>query len=276
MPDQQRIRVKVCLVGDCGVGKSSLVKRLTQDTFDEKYLPTAGTKVTGIEFEFPEKHGETVLLEMDIWDISGQRSFLKFLKRDYFRKARMIVAVCDVSRSETLHNLERWIQDAREISGDVPIQIVANKSDSLHNLIKYDPLAKKLSNDYESSVIYVSTSTGQNVDFVFQEIASKALEYIMRGLTHEEEILEVEWEILGAIVKRGKLGASKEFFFQNVRGISFDTLKANIESLERKGYLQVNWNGTSDFLAKATDEGFKKAETGPKKFDDEFLDLVTA
>jgi small GTP-binding protein len=276
MPDKQRIRVKVCLVGDSGVGKSSLIKRLTQGTFDERYIPTAGTSVTKIEFEFPDKDGETFLLEMDIWDISGQKSFLRFLKEDYFRKARMVVAVCDVSRSETLYSLEGWIQDAREISQDILVQLVGNKSDSLHNVIRYDPITKKYSNDYDSDVLYVSSSTGENVDSAFQEIATKAFESIMRGFTEEEEVLEFEWEILEAIAGRGKYGASKEFFFQNVRGIGFDTLKANIESLERKGYLKVNWNGTSDFLAKVTAEGFKMLESGPKKFDDEYLDLVTA
>ena len=276
MPEQRRIRVKVCLVGDSGVGKSSLVKRLTQDTFDERYIPTASTTVTKIEFEFPDKDDETLILEMDIWDISGQRGFLRFLKGDYFRKARMIVAVCDVSRSETLCSLEGWIQDAREIAGDILVQLVGNKSDSLHNVIRYDPMTRKYSNDYDSEVLYVSCSTGENVDCAFQEIATKALENIMSGLNEEEEVLEFEWEVLEAIAGKGKYGASKEFFFQKIKGIGFDTLKANIESLERKGYLKVNWNGASDFLARATEEGLKKVESGPRKFDDEYLDLVTA
>jgi small GTP-binding protein len=276
MSDKQRIRVKVCLVGDSGVGKSSLIKRLTQDTFNERYIPTAGTTVTKIEFEFPDRDGETFVLEMDIWDISGQRGFLRFLKGDYFRSARMIVAVCDVSRSETLYNLEGWIQDAREIAGNIPVQLVGNKSDSLHNVIRYDPITRKYSSDYDSDVLYVSSRTGDSVDSAFQEIATKALGNIMSGLTKEEEVLEFEWQILEAIAGKGKYGASKEFFFQNVRGIGFDTLKANIESLERKGYLKVNWNGSSNFLAKVTEEGIKKLESGPRKFDDEYLDLVTA
>jgi small GTP-binding protein len=276
MPDKQRIRVKVCLVGDCGVGKSSLVKRLTQNAFDERYIPTTGTPVTKIEFEFPDKDGETLLLEMDIWDISGQKGFLRFLKGDYFRKARMIIAVCDVSRSETLYSLESWIQDARDIAGNVPVQLVGNKSDSLHNVIRYDPITRKYSSDYDSEVLYVSSSTGENVDSAFQEIATRALEIIVKGFSEEEEVLEFEWEILEAIAGRGKYGASKKFFFQNVRGIGFDTLKANIESLERKGYLKVNWNGAADFLAKVTEEGVKKVESGPRKFDDEYVDLVTA
>jgi small GTP-binding protein len=276
MPEQQRIRVKVCLVGDSGVGKTSLINRLTTGEFDTKYLPTPSTTVSKLEFEFPQKDGETVVLEMDIWDISGQKGFLRYMKEDYFRKAKMIVAVCDVSRSETLYNLEGWIDEAREVVGDILVQLVANKCDSLHNVIQYDPIVKKYSNDHNSSMIYVSSSTGENVDYAFQEIATLAMRHIMKDLIEEEEVLEFEWEVLDAIAKRGKLGASKEYFFQNIKGIGFDTLRANIESLEKKGYLKVNWNGASDFVAKATEEGFKKVESGPKKFDDEFLDLVTA
>jgi small GTP-binding protein len=276
MPEQQRIRVKVCLVGDSGVGKTSLIRRLTKDEYDGKYIPTPSTSVAKIEFEFPQKDGDVIVLEMDIWDISGQQGFLRFLKEDYFRKARMIVAVCDVTRSDTLYDLEGWIADAREIAGDIPVQLVANKSDSGHNTIEYDPMVKKYSNEYNSPMFYVSSSTGENVDFAFQEIATKALGYITRDLDEEEEVLEFEWEILDAVAERGKLGASKEYFFQKVKGIRFDTLKANIESLERKGYLQVNWNGASNFMAKVTEEGFKKVEEGPRKFDEEFLDLVVA
>jgi hypothetical protein len=137
-------------------------------------------------------------------------------------------------------------------------------------------MSRKYSNDYDSEVLYVSCSTGENVDFAFQEIATKALENIMSGINEEEEVLEFEWEVLEAIAGKGKYGASKEFFFQKIKGIGFDTLKANIESLERKGYLKVNWNGASDFLATATEDGLKKVESGPRKFDDEYLDMVTA
>jgi small GTP-binding protein len=274
MSKQQRIRVKVCLVGDSGVGKTSLVKRLIHDEFVDRYIPTPSTNVHTLEYEFGEISGFDITLEMDIWDISGQLAFLRFLKGDFFKKARMILGVCDVSRSKTLYNLENWINEGREIAGNIPVQIVGNKADLPNNVIKYDPVLRKLSNEFDASFYFVSAATGQNVESAFEEIAKTLLEDIISGLTQEEEILEFEWEVLGVIAQRGRLGASKEMFFAAMKGIRFDALKINLDSLERKGYIRVKWSGTSSFLAYVTEEGVEKAEIGPRKFDDEALDLV--
>ncbi len=274
MSKQQRIRVKVCLVGDSGVGKTSLVKRLIHDDFRDMYIPTPSTNVHKLEYEFGETGGFDIVLEMDIWDISGQLAFLRFLKGDFFKKARMILAVCDVSRSKTLYNLEKWINEGKEIAGDIPVQIVGNKADLPNNVIKYDPGLKKLSNDFDASFYFVSAATGQNVEFAFEEIAKTLLDDIISGLTQEEEVLEFEWEVLNLVAQRGKLGASKELFFKTMKGIRFDALKVNLDSLERKGYIRIKWSGTTSFLAYITDEGLEQLEIGPKKFDEEALDLV--
>ncbi len=274
MSKQQRIRVKVCLVGDSGVGKSSLIKRLLSDDFDERYIPTPSTAVHKIVYDFPEMDGFEITLEMDIWDISGQKGFLRFLKTDFFRKAWMILGVCDVSRSSTLYNLEEWIREAREVAGNLPVQIVGNKADVPSNVIRYDPAVKRLSGQFDAAFYFVSAKTGQNVDFAFQEIATTLLDNILQNLAEREEVLEFEWDTLGVVANKGKLGASKEFFFQMMKGISFDVLRENLDSLESKGYIRVKWSGTSNFLAFITEKGKKKIEEGPKKFDGESLDLV--
>ncbi len=273
MSKQQRIRVKVCLVGDSGVGKTSLIKRVVFDDFTQKYIPTPSTSVERLEYTFPEMNDFEITLEMDIWDISGQKGFLRFLKGEFFQKARMILAVCDVSRSRTLYDLEDWIKEAREVAGDIPVQIVGNKADMHNNAIKYDPAVKRLSTEFDASFYFVSAATGQNVDFAFQEIARTLLHHILDSFEEEEDVLEFEWEILSIIASRGKLGASKEFFFQSMRGIKFDILKENLDSLERKGYIRVKWSGMN-FLASATDEGLEKAEIGPRRFNGEAIDLV--
>lgn len=274
MSKQQRIRVKVCLVGDSGVGKSSLIKRLLFDDFDERYIPTPSTAVQKIVYDFPDSNGYEITLETDIWDISGQKGFLRFLKTDFFRKAWMILAVCDVSRSSTLYNLEEWIREAMEVAGNLPVQIVGNKADMPNNVIRYDPAVKRLSGQFDASFYFVSAKTGQNVDFAFQEIATTLLENVLQNLAEREEMLELEWDMLKVIADKGKLGASKEFFFQSLRGVGFDTLKESLDSLESKGHIRIKWSGTSNFLVFITEEGKRKLEEGPRKFDGESLDLV--
>ncbi len=274
MSKRQNIRVKICLVGDSGVGKTSLISRLIYGDFDDRYIPTSSTLVSQIEYGFPEIDGFEITLEMDLWDISGQKGFLRFLKDDYFRKATLILGVCDVSRKKTLYALWEWIKVGLEIAGDIPVRVLGNKVDLGRNLVEYDPALKKLINEFDASLYYVSARTGLNVEYSFQEIAASLLEDILKGLFEEEEVRGFEWDILDAISKRGRYGASKEILFKSVKGIGFDTLFANIESLERKGYLKVNWNGASNFLAVITKKGIEKLEQGPKKYYDESIDLV--
>ncbi|UCD93161.1 MAG: GTP-binding protein [Methanobacteriota archaeon] len=274
MPKQRRVRVKVCLVGESGVGKTSLIRRFIHDQFDERYIPTPSTLVSKVDLLFPHNHDSEITLEMDLWDITGQSAFRKFLSDSYFHHARSIVAVCDVSRSKTLHQLEEWINAGRDIAGKVQTHTLANKVDLPSNVVINDPKLKQIANQFGAPYYFVSARTGENVDFAFQTIAETILKEILSELDEKEGVMRKEWEILDAIAKRGKLGASKEYFFTHMRGIGFDTLKSYIERLEEKGFLRVSWTDASNFIAFATDAGLERAQMGPELIEDEYLDMV--
>ncbi len=66
--------VKVCLVGDNGVGKTSIMRRFVLDLFDDRYLVTVGAKVVSKELDFrPPGGGEQVQVAMLIWDVMGEK-----------------------------------------------------------------------------------------------------------------------------------------------------------------------------------------------------------
>src|SRR5947208_14824551 len=99
----KRMKVKVCLIGEAAVGKTSLIRRFVLDNFDDKYIETLGTKVTKKKVE-AECRGGTAELNMDMtkWGIGGERGFRELLKEAYFYGARGILAVCDVTRRKTI------------------------------------------------------------------------------------------------------------------------------------------------------------------------------
>lgn len=274
MPKQRRIRVKVCLVGECGVGKTSLIRRFINDEFEDRYIPTPSTIVSKVELLFPTNHDSEIMLEMDLWDITGQSAFRKFLSDAYFCNATGIVAVCDASRTETLHELEDWISAGREIAGRVQTHTLANKTDLESNPVMHDPTLKQIANKYDAPFYFVSAKTGLNVDFAFQTIAEMILKEILSKLDEKEAVMKKEWEILDTIVKRGKLGASKEYFFTTMKGIAFDTLRSYVDRLEEKGYLRVTWNDATSFIAFATEAGVERAKLGPERIEDEVIDTV--
>lgn len=274
MPKQRRIRVKVCLVGDSGVGKTSLIRRFIHNSFDERYVPTPSTSVSKVELQFPSNNGWEITLEMDLWDITGQSAFRKFLSDAYFCRARSIIAVCDASRTKTLHELEGWISSGLEIAGKVQTHTLANKTDLESNPVMHDPMLKKIANKFNAPFYFVSAKTGLNVDFAFDTIAEMILKEVQDELDEKEAVMMREWEILDTIVKRGKLGASKEYFFTVMKGIGFDTLKSYVDRLEEKGFLRVRWNDVSNFIAHATGAGVERAKLGPETIEDEDIDLV--
>lgn len=274
MSEQRRIRAKICFVGDSGVGKTSLIRRSAEGDFDNRYIPTASTVVTRVEYAFPEKDGYELILELDIWDINGQKAFRKFLADSYFFKARLIVGVCDSTRKDTLYDLREWIDIGLEVTGEVPVHVLANKSDTEYNPILYDPTVKQICEEYDSPFCYVSAMTGQNVDSSFREIAEGVLETVINDVDEEEKVMRFEWEVLNIIVGKGKLGASKDLLFQTLKGIAFDKLRTFLGLLEEKELIRVKWSGSSNFVAFATEEGTRVAGLGPRRVEDERIDTV--
>src|SRR2546423_14276060 len=95
----KRMKVKVCLIGEAAVGKTSLIRRFVLDNFDDKYIQTLGPKVSKQELASPTPDGSGDLkIDMTIWETMGQNGFRELLKEAYFYGARRIPAGADVTR----------------------------------------------------------------------------------------------------------------------------------------------------------------------------------
>lgn len=115
---------KVCLLGDIGVGKTSLVARFVRNTFSEKYLTTVGVKVdTRL---VPLTDGRE--LKLVIWDLAG-KSELDSMNRSYIRGASGLMLVVDGTREASLRAaLYLWMQSQKQLAG-VPVVMLVNKLD---------------------------------------------------------------------------------------------------------------------------------------------------
>ena len=162
---ERKLKVKVCLVGDSAVGKTSLIKKFVLDIFDDSYITTIGTKITKKTLQY-EIEGREIIMDMMIWDIMGQASFRSLLQDAYFYGAHGVLAVCDATRPETANSLHDWLQSTQQVVGEVPALFLANKSD-LDRKVTQEQLNSEVS-QYGGTAMFSSAKTGENVAEAFE------------------------------------------------------------------------------------------------------------
>ena len=178
MPTTSTFKVKVCMVGEAAVGKTSLIRRFVLDQFDDLYTSTLGAKTTKADMEVSDpRGGGTVGVSMLIWDIMGDRQVPGPLLEAFFRGTQGVIAVCDVFRSSTIERMQDWVRMVYKVAGPVPTIYAANKTDLLleaEALSKERDLKARLSSLHASHA-FTSAKTGENVREVFSRLAEEIL-----------------------------------------------------------------------------------------------------
>ena len=169
-------KYKICLVGEEGVGKTSLIHRFVSGAFDESYIRTLGAVVSKKTMDLGPIRGSSVNVDMMILDIMGKRTFLQLFKEAYFHGAKGILAVFDVTRRNSLQDLTKWIDGVRESVGPIPIYALGNKVDLTERRETTEEDAASVLRAYECPILYTSAKTGSNVEGAFQGLARSIVE----------------------------------------------------------------------------------------------------
>lgn len=161
---------KILLVGDTGVGKSSLLLRFASDTFDAQ--PTIGVDFKSKLMTLRDKR-----LKLTIWDTAGQEKF-RTLTSTYYRAAEGIILVYDVTRRETFANLSTWLEEVQLYSTkpDCIKMVVGNKVDMENENIIQKKEGMEFANEHGCLFIECSAKTNHNVEQCFEELLLKILD----------------------------------------------------------------------------------------------------
>ena len=190
MDGSRELKIKVCVVGTPGVGKTSLTRRFVYDAFSEKYLYTVGAsmskKVLDLTLPGTDEPWSVVLI---VWDIMGERSFLDLVKEAYFRGASGVIAVADLTRPETFGEFDTWIRAVKEVAGaDIPVAILGNKVDLVDfQSLDWSPLAMSAAR-HAAPLLPTSAKTGENVENAFQLMAKLAVVTVLRKEARREPV----------------------------------------------------------------------------------------
>jgi small GTP-binding protein len=170
MSEPRRMKVKVCLVGEHAVGKTSLIKRYVLNEYDDRYIVTLGAKVSKKEMLLEPKGAEPVQMDMTIWDIMGSKGFRELLREAYFHGAQGILAVADITRYDTLEDLDSWVESVFRTVGEIPVVFTVNKMDLKDQAAFGEEQVKQATEAFDAPYFYASAKTGENVENVFRSL----------------------------------------------------------------------------------------------------------
>jgi small GTP-binding protein len=168
------IKKKICLLGAFAVGKTSLVERFVYNRFDEKYLTTIGVKVSQKILPPVQnpKSGQLTQFNFLIWDIERIEKFDSVV-RNYYRGAAGALAVADLTRPETIPNLQEIGDTFCSVSPTAQLLIVGNKLDTFEQDRGTLSLLKKTASHFSTEYVLSSAKTGEQVEEVFMILAKK-------------------------------------------------------------------------------------------------------
>lgn len=159
-------RFKVIIVGDAGVGKTSLIETQLTSVFNVKYVPTLGVDVRPSSFN--TNHGEIVL---DFWDTAGQEQYSKS-KEGYYVSSDACVAMYDCHSRRTFENAkQQYYNVCKTLGKEIPIIYIGNKADITEKIKVKEGIIASVKGRY-------------NFNQIFTEL--------LRKLTGKEDLIIIE------------------------------------------------------------------------------------
>ena len=162
---------KIILVGDPGVGKTSIMTKFVSNEFQNTYLSTIG-----VEFKSKEIHiNNNTCARLKIWDTCGQEKF-RAITRQYFKNSEGVFVVFDLTNKETIKKLDIWMKDIKDnIDNDYFIFLIGNKSDVKERDLTIAEEAKQFAINKKINYYEVSAKTGSGIYNIFEKMASKLI-----------------------------------------------------------------------------------------------------
>lgn len=172
---RNHVVIKVGMVGDAQIGKTSLMVKYVEGSWDEDYIQTLG--VNFMEKTISIRNTE---ITFSIWDLGGQREFVNMLPL-VCNDAVAILFMFDLTRKSTLNSIKEWYRQGRGFNKTAIPILVGTKYDHFVNFPREDQeeisnQARRFAKAMRAALIFSSTSHSINVQKIFKIVLSKAFD----------------------------------------------------------------------------------------------------
>lgn len=163
--------LKILIIGESGVGKSSLLLRFTDDQFDPELAATIG-----VDFKVKVINIDGNKVKLAIWDTAGQERF-RTLTPSYYRGGQGAILVYDVSSRDSFSKVEDWLNELETYStnNDIKKILVGNKCDKEDERMVTREEGQKCARKYQMMFIEASAKTKEGVQTAFEELVEKII-----------------------------------------------------------------------------------------------------
>ena len=179
--NKQIYNLKIIVLGDIAVGKTSLIGRYITNTFSDQYKSSIGCELKQKTVDIDKD----IQAKLQIWDTAGEERFLAVTKQ-YYNGSHGAMVVYDVTNKDTFLKMNKWIKDVKNNAPkNIVIMVVGNKSDLDKKKVDLGPELDPFKENY----LYkeVSAKSGLNVNIAFENLANKIIEK-QKEKGNEEEV----------------------------------------------------------------------------------------
>jgi Ras-related protein Rab-22 len=196
------ISCKIVLLGETGVGKTSIITRYIANSFSQVVMTSTGSSFFSKKIEI----NENKRVKLQIWDTAGQEKY-RSLAKIFYQSASVAILVYDVTLKRTFENLkEYWVGEIKaNAPDDIILAIAANKSDDYINQEVNIQEAKDLAKSLNAIFVCTSAKLGNGIDDLFKMVAEKFIDpekNIAESYMNKNEILEQQNKIKLEEVRR--------------------------------------------------------------------------
>ena len=167
---------KVVVVGTSGVGKTAMVQRLVDNSFQEETQSTVG-----VEFKSYQITLDTETIKLNIWDTAGQERF-RSVSKAYFRSAVGAILVFALNDSDSFNELENWLNDLHSLAAqNAAIILIGNKSDLEQERAVTTSEGQAFAERHGMNYLETSAKDGNNINEAFLRLAKTINDKVKRG-----------------------------------------------------------------------------------------------